>query len=215
VARQTPPAARPNKRTAHARGAPPPPREIARRDDPRLVVGFRAGACRSASPVALAAPAPLPGRRAALDWVARRAGVVTMNNLESGVGCRNGGWNEKPMRIGKSPPAQPEGETSSESERGIAGCARDYKDRRKSEVVLSWQIRRMREPAETEYSSTAQPAMQGSVEARGVSQAQPEVETQGRKSRRFETGKAGCGTADASRKFAAGLAKAATAGESR
>ena len=29
----------------------------------------------------------------------------------SGVGRRNGWWNEKPMRIGKSPPAQPEGET--------------------------------------------------------------------------------------------------------
>jgi len=39
------------------------------------------------------------------------------------------------MRIGKSPPAQPEGETWGESPRGIAGCARDYKSRRKSEVV--------------------------------------------------------------------------------
>jgi hypothetical protein len=28
---------------------------------------------------------------------------------------------------------------------------------------------------DTEYSSTAQPAMQGSVEARGASKAQPEV----------------------------------------
>ncbi len=53
----------------------------------------------------------------------------------SGVGCRNGWWNEKPMRIGKSPPAQPEGETWGESPRGIAGRARHYKSRRKSEVV--------------------------------------------------------------------------------
>jgi hypothetical protein len=32
---------------------------------------------------------------------------------------------------------------------------------------------------DTEYSSTAQPAMQGSVEARGTSQAQPEVAAHG------------------------------------
>jgi len=46
-----------------------------------------------------------------------------------------------------------------------------------SRRLLSWQIRKMHEPAETEYSSTAQPAMQGSVKARGASKAQPEVET--------------------------------------
>ena len=48
-----------------------------------------------------------------------------------------------------------------------------------SRKLSSWQIRKVREPAEIEYSSTAQPAMQGSVEARGVSKAQPEVETPG------------------------------------
>jgi hypothetical protein len=48
-----------------------------------------------------------------------------------------------------------------------------------SRRLLSWQIRRMHEPAEMEYSSTAQPAMQGSIEARGVSKAQPGVETRG------------------------------------
>jgi hypothetical protein len=46
-----------------------------------------------------------------------------------------------------------------------------------SRKLLSWQIRKVQEPVEIEYSSTAQPAMQGSVEARGASKAQPEVET--------------------------------------
>jgi len=82
------------------------------------------------------------------------------------------------MRIGKSPPAQPEGETWGESPRGIAGRARRCKGRRKSEL-FSWQIRKVREPAEGEYSSTAQLAMQGSAEVRGASKAQPEVETRG------------------------------------
>ncbi len=53
----------------------------------------------------------------------------------SGIGRRNGWWNEKPMRIGKSPPAQPEGETWSESSRGIAGRVRRCKSRRKPKVV--------------------------------------------------------------------------------
>jgi len=48
-----------------------------------------------------------------------------------------------------------------------------------SRRLLSWQIRKVREPAEIEYSSAAQPAMRGSVEARGASKAQPEVETPG------------------------------------
>jgi len=42
-----------------------------------------------------------------------------------------------------------------------------------SRQEFSWQIRRVHEPADTEYSSTAQLAMQGSVEARGASKAQP------------------------------------------
>jgi len=45
--------------------------------------------------------------------------------------------------------------------------------------LLSWQIRRVHEPADIEYSSAAQLAMQGSVEARGASQAQPEVAAHG------------------------------------
>jgi hypothetical protein len=53
----------------------------------------------------------------------------------SGVGRRNGWWNEQPMRIGKSPPAQPEGETWSESSRGIAGSVRRCKSRCKPKVV--------------------------------------------------------------------------------
>jgi GTP-binding protein HflX len=32
-------------------------------------------------------------------------------DIFTGVGCRNGWWNESPMRIGESPLAQPEGET--------------------------------------------------------------------------------------------------------
>jgi len=40
---------------------------------------------------------------------ASRSSFVTL--LASGVGCRNGWWNESPMRIGESPLAQPEGET--------------------------------------------------------------------------------------------------------
>jgi hypothetical protein len=44
-----------------------------------------------------------------------------------------------------------------------------------SRRLSCWQIRRVHEPVETEYSSTAQLAMQGSVEARGVPKAQPEV----------------------------------------
>jgi len=53
----------------------------------------------------------------------------------SGVGRRNGWWNEQPMRIGKSPSAQPEGETWSESSRGIAGRVRRCKSRCKPKVV--------------------------------------------------------------------------------
>jgi lipid-binding SYLF domain-containing protein len=34
-----------------------------------------------------------------------------VTKIGSGVGCRNGWWNERPMRIGESPPALPEGET--------------------------------------------------------------------------------------------------------
>jgi len=48
-----------------------------------------------------------------------------------------------------------------------------------SRKLFSWQIRKMREPAEIEYSSAAQLPMQGSVEVRGASKAQPEVETPG------------------------------------
>ena len=46
-----------------------------------------------------------------------------------------------------------------------------------SRELFSWQVRKVHEPAEIEYSSAAQPTMQGPVEARGASKAQPEVET--------------------------------------
>jgi len=48
-----------------------------------------------------------------------------------------------------------------------------------SRRLLSWQIRRVHEPAEIEYSSAAQLPMQGPIEARGASKAQPEVEAHG------------------------------------
>ena len=64
----------------------------------------------------------------------------------------------------------------------------------------------MHEPADTEYSSTAQPAMQGSVEARGASKAQPEVGSTRRKPSESKPVKPEGETADASRKFTAGVA---------
>jgi hypothetical protein len=44
---------------------------------------------------------------------------------------------------------------------------------------LAGRFRKMQEPVETEYSSTASPSMQGSVETRSASEAQPEKEPRG------------------------------------
>jgi len=44
---------------------------------------------------------------------------------------------------------------------------------------LAGRFRKMQEPVDTEYSSTASPAMQGSVETRSASQAQPEKQPRG------------------------------------
>jgi hypothetical protein len=48
-----------------------------------------------------------------------------------------------------------------------------------SRTLLSWQIRKMQGPVDTENSSKAPPSMQRSVEARGASKAQPEIEKLG------------------------------------
>jgi len=104
--------------------------------------------------------------------------IQLMASRASGVDRRNGWWNEadENREFTHQPSQRVKPEAKAAEGSLVAPEIAKTDDGR---GCLRWQIRRMHEPVEMEYSSTAQPAMQGSIEARGASKAQPEVGPRG------------------------------------